>query len=835
MFGDPTPSQTQPPGGTTQSRSQQQASQPESKPQVQHQAQGHSSASVLGGILGGLSSSNESPRKSLFSMFSSPESTPTSGAARNTDLSAPKGATVPKEPANKPVCNDALCSQQGLSSPLGTVPTSKEPPKSSFHQGSSEISSTSSSHVSVPDVSCKISTVVNKPFSDSTVNGATQATDAECIGDQNKISSQCSPLNVPPSEESHVSSILPGLGLQTPSDATTKVLPQSLSGPSVVGPSSEVPTPEPSGPKDPPMKSLFSVFGGSANQSSPQSGSSLLGAMFGGSSAQPTTSQTGGSLLGGLFAGPAPPASAPMGGGCAPQTAGPPSGASLLGGLFGGSTTQAAGSQTASSILGGLFGGSAASTTGPQPSSANQPKPQTSSSMFGSMLGGSSFQANKEQTRAGLLGGIFSGTPVANEVPDKSQRTLVSVPPSVPLSAPTSSSNENKTPADITSVVTPEKSSDNFQTVSVLGSSEKTADYAAQSKAQEEALQQSDSTIPSGRENLCQVDAAAPEEGLSPKTTRASDLSHDVQAKESDISTQPAYPEVISAPLNESKPTVEQDKLSASSISPTVQEQHLPEPEKPVIDSSTDAVKGFVSSLFKPAVVSTEGAQQQENTSSFGLGGSQPQAANSQAGTSLLGGIFGGSNTETTAPQTGVSILGGLFKGSVSQTPASNTGGSLLGGMFGGGPPATASGQQSGVSVLTGMFGGPASPAQSGGSLLSGIFGGASVQTEAAQSGSSVLGGIGGSLFGGIGKTSKPSEPAHVESKPAHSPCAKPQQNNESSVPKLSPSTTDMDTNKSVDKQQPNDPEQPNIQTTNTTVVSELCPENIFCFRKCTL
>lgn len=821
MFGDPAPSQAQPPtSGAAQSRSQ-----PGSKPQGQHQAQGHSSASVLGGILGGLSSSNESPRKSLFSMFSSPESTPTSGAARNTDLSAPKGATVPKEPANKPVSNDGLSSQQGLSSPLGTVPTSKEPPKSSFHQGSSEISSASSSHVSVPDVSSNIPTVVNKPVSDSTENSATRATDAGCSGDQNKISSHSSPLNVPPSEELHVSSILPGSDLQTLSDATTKVLPQSLSGPGVVGPSSEVQAPEPSGPKDPPIKSLFSVFGGSANQPSPQSGSSLLGAMFGGSSAQPTTSQTGGSLLGSLFAGPAPPPSAPVGGGCAPHTAGPPSGASLLGGLFGGSTTQAAGSQTATSILGGLFGASAASTTGPQPSSANQPKTQTSSSLFGGMLGGSSSQANKDQTGAGLLGGIFSGTPAANEVPDKSQRPLVAVPPSVPLSAPTSGPNENKTPADITSVVTPEKSSDNLKTASVLGSSEKTADDAAQSKAQEEALQPSDGAIPPGREHLGQVDAAVPE-GLSQNMTRASDLSYDVQAKESDISAQPACPEVASAQLDRSisKPAVEQDKLSTSSVSPTVQEQHVPEPERPVMDSSTDAVKGFMSSLFKPAVVS-EGPQQQQNTSSFGRGGPQPQAANSQAGTSLLGGIFGGSNTETTAPQTGVSILGGLFKGSVSQTPASNTGGSLLGGMFGGGPSATASGQQSGASVLTGMFGGPASPAQSGGSLLGGLFGGASVQPEAAQSGASVLGGIGGSLFGGIGKTSKPSEPVHVESKPTHSPCAKPQNKNESSLAKLSPSTTDMDTNKSVDKQQPNEPEQPNIQTTDTTVVSEPCPE----------
>lgn len=820
MFADPTPPQTQPPtSGPAQLHSQQQVSQPESKPQVQPQAQGHSPTSVLGGILGGLTSSNESRRKSLFSMFSSPEPTQTSGSTRNTVLSTPKGTTVSKEPANKPVCNDVLLSGQGTCSPFGTITTGKEPPNGSFHQGSLEISS-------VPNASCTISTVVNKPFPDSTVSSASQEANAECISDQNKISLQSLPLNVPPTKESLVSSISPESGPQTSSSQnetflgpTKKVLPQSLSGPSVVGHSSEVPPPEPSGTKDPPIKSLFSVFGGSASQPSPQSGSSLLGAMFGGSSAQPSASQTGGPLLGGLFARPAPSPCAPKGEGCAPQTTGPQSATSLLGGLFGGSTTQASGSQTASSILGGIFG---ASTTGPPPSNASQTKPPNSSSLLGGILGASSFQASKEQTTAGLLGGIFSGT--ATEV-SESRTTLTSVPPPTPIPVPATSCSEDKTPTltNTTLVVASQKSSEGCQTISVLGISEKTVDNIPEGK-KEEALHLSDGTIPSLRENLPKVDVGVTEKGLSENTERTSDLSNDAQPKESDIDAQvqPTGPEVVSPPLSQdmSKSTVEQEKLAVSLVITVVQEQHLPEPEKSVIDSSTDAAKGFMSSIFKPAVASTEGSQQHQNTLLFGLGGSVAQAANSQAGTSLLGGIFGGSSTDTTAPQTGGSLLGGLFKGSGSQTIASNAGGSILGGMFGG-PPAAASGQQSGGSLLTGMFGGPTSSAQSGGSLLSGIFGGGtSAQAEAAQTGASSLGGIGGSFFGGIGKTSKPSELIHVESKPVPSPSVQPQTKNESLVPTSSLSSTDKDTNKSLESQEPNDQEQPNIQKNNSTVVS---------------
>ena len=803
IFGDPTHPQTQPPTSlsqheTAQSLSQQQTSYPQSKPQTQPQ----SSNSRLGGILGGMSS-NESHRKSLFSIFSSPGSTQTSGAARKTDLSTPKGTSVPE---NKIVFSNVSSSQQSPSLPLGTIPMGKEPPNDSFQQGSSEISSGSSSHDLVPEVSRKKSAMVYKPSPDSAINSASQPRNAECISDHNEISSQASPLNVLSSKQLHASS-------QT--EATTKsILTQSFSGPSVLGPLPEVPPPEPSGLTDTSVKSLFSVFGGSAHQPSPQSGISILGTVFGGSSTQPTAPQTGGSLLGGLFTGSASPPCAPKGGGGAPLTAGPQSGTSVLGALFGGSTTQPAGSQAASSILGGLFRGSVVSTAGPKLSNADQTKPQNATSMLGGLLGGS-FQTSKEQASANLQGGIFSGTSATREVPDKSQ-TLTSVPPSTPLPAPPSSCDENKTLlTDTTLVVASQKSRDRFQPVSRLGSSEQTAENVAQTDPQEEAPQQSDGIVPSSEENLHKVDVCVTEEGLwSQKTDIASDLSDDAQSKESDIEAQarPTETEVVSSQLSQgsSNYKVEQEELSKLSVSPEIQEHYFPEPEKPVVDSSTDAVKGLLSSPFKPVVASTAGSQQQK-TSVFG--GTEAQAADYQANTSLLGGIFGGSNTDTAAPQTGVSLMGGLFKGSGSQTQTSHTGGSILGGIFRGGPSAAASGQHSGGSVLTGMFRGPAALAQPGGSLLSGIFGGDCAHTDAAQPGTSALKGLGETLFGGTVKTSKPSEPIHVESKPTDKPSAQPQIKNESLIPILSPSSTEIETNKSVDSQKTTDQKQPSIQT----------------------
>lgn len=860
MFSDPSPSHPQPPTSTSQqgvAQSQSQQGPPsQSKLQTQPQAQGQPATSVLGGILGGLSTSTESPRKSLFSMFTSPSTTPTPGTGGSANISTSSGIAAPKEPAKSifSVFSDAVLPSQQTPNSSSAVVTSKEPSDTSFPQGSSQMSSVSSSAVPVAEATCeKSSEVHDKPPTNTTMD-ATQETihkgsdiastgsNTECATEHKESPKQGPTNNAAPSKEPPASSILSmigGLGPQTPSpqaeslsDSPGKALLSLFSGPSTVDTS---PTVSESGPS---VTGLFSVFGGSASQPSSQSGSSLLGAMFGGSSPQTTPSQTGGSLLGGLFGGAAAQPSAQVGptkiGGPCPQTAEPQTGPSLLGGLFGGSAST---SQSGSSILGGLFGGSAGSTTGPQASGSfggmfggttNQTsKSPNSNSILGGILGGAS-QTSTEQTGASLLGGIFPGASAPNKIPDKSQ-VSGSAPPSkaIPNKATSESNYDNKT---LTTVSTGSTSGDNLPilkddstTAQALASPEMSIiDPAPQSTLQGEIQQQPDSTVQSVGESLPKTDADVIQELQTQRAERTA-VAEDIQAKESNIcpQTQPSRPECdVTGQLSQetTPPKVEQETPATQSASAVVQGQNkAPEPEKPVADSAADTVTGFMSSLFKPTATPTDGSQQQQKSSLFGLGGTTPQTAG-PAGTSLLGGIFGGSNTETAAPQTGVSFLGGLFKGSAPQsgplTTASTPGGSRLGGMFGGGSSAKFTGPQTGGSLLDGMFGGSVTAPQPGGSLLGAMFGGVTAPAEEPQTGPSVLSGIGGSLFGNIGKTPKPSEPIPAEPKPT----PQPQITNESVPTKVSPV---------VDSTPPNnDQEQSSSQASSGVVPCEVvCPE----------
>lgn len=837
MFSDPSSSQPQPPTSTSQqgvaqSRSQQQGGPPsQSKPQEQPQAQGQPATSVLGGILGGLSTSTESPRKSLFSMFTGPSTTPT-GTGGSANLSASLGTAAPKEPAKSifSVFSDAVSPSQQTPNSSSAVVTSKEPPDTT-----SQLSSVSSSSVPVAEATCeKSSEVHEKPPTNTTVD-ATQGTthkssdiasmgpNTECATEHKEITNQGPTNNAAPSKEPPASSFLSmisGLGPQTPSpkaetlsDSPGKALLSLFSGPSTVNSSPTVSESGPSVPRDTPAKGLFSVFGGSAPQPSSQSGSSLLGAMFGGSSPQTTPSQTGGSLLGGLFGGSATQPSAQVGptkiGG--PQTAEPQTGPSLLGGLFGGSASQASTPQSGNSILGGLFGGSAGSTTGPQASGSfggmfggttNQTsKSPNSNSILGGILGGGPSQTATEQTGTSLQGDIFHGASTPNKIPDKSQ-VSGSAPPSkaFPNKATSESNYDNKT---LTTASTDSTSgdnhllilSDNSKTAQALASPEMSIiDLAPQSQLHREIQQQADSTVQSVEESLPKIDADVTQEQT--QSAERTAVAEDILSKESKIcpQTQPPRPEHdVTGQLSQQTipPKVEQETPATQSASAVVQGQNkAPEPDKPVADSAADTVTGFMSSLFKPTATSTDGSQQQQKSSLFGLGGTTPQTATGPAGASLLGGIFGGSNTETAAPQTGVSFLGGLFKGSAPQsgpsTTASTPGGSRLGGMFGGGPSAKFTGPQTGGSLLDGMFGGSVIT-QPGGSLLGGMFGGVTAPAEEPQTGPSVLSGIGGSLFGNIGKTPKSSEPIPTEPKPIPGTTSQPQITNENLPTKVSP------------------------------------------------
>lgn len=857
MFSDPSPPQSQPPTSFSQQRAaqaqtkQQEGTQTQSKPQTQRQAQEQQPTSVLGGILGGLSTSSDTPRKSLFSMFSGPDTTQSAETSGNANLPS-SSETASKESAKSifSVFTDAVAPSQQASNTSSSIIASTQ--SASSQEISSQVSSVSSSTAPVADTSGETSSQIYDTPSAITAVDSTQGPNTEIITERKEVNTQGPSNNAAPSKESPASGIMSsiiGSSSQTPvskpeplSDSPAKGLFSLFSGPGTVDSSPTVSAPGSSGPKDTPAKGLFSVLGGSAPQPSPQSGGSLLGAMFGGSSPQ-SASQTGGSLLGGLFGGsvpqPAPQVGPTRTGGSVPQ-----SGTSLLGGLFGGSAPQTASSQTGGSILGGLFGGSLASNTGPQASgsiggifgaTANQSsKSSNNSSILGGILGGSS-QTATEQTGTSLLGGILTGVS-PDKTSDKSVEPVLggSVKPIPTCTQKSNDYNETLT-TPLTDTTTSDKplstANDDSKTTPALPASQTSImDITTQGKAQEEVFHKPDTVVQSLEVNVPKADVGVVE-AESQKADKTSASANDIQSKQSDIcsESQPAKPELLSGQPGQDSPKIEQETLTVHAESAMVPgQQKSPEPEKPVVDSAADTVTGFVSSLFKPPVASNDGPQQQQKGTFFGLGGTTSQGTTSQGGTSLLGGIFGGANTET-APQTGASLLGGLFKGSAPQsgpsTSAPASGGSILGGMFGGGSTTKTAGPQTGGSLLGGMFGGSvAATASSGGSLLGGMFGGVTAQTEGPQTGTSVLGGLGGSLFGGVGKQSKPSEPVPSEPKPAPGITSPPQTKNDTVPPRVSPSATETGTNTNMD------PTPPQNQSSSLGVFSTVaskagCPE----------
>ncbi|XP_047425828.1 uncharacterized protein LOC124996643 isoform X9 [Mugil cephalus] len=860
VFSDPIPPQPRPPTvpsqqGVAQSQTQQQrVPQTQSKPQEHPQPQGQPATSVLGGIFGGLSASSESPRKNLFSMFSGPSTPETPGGGVGPNMSSMPGTATPKVSAKSILSafNDAVSPPQQ---------TPKDPPVTDSQQSSPQTSSLTRSNFPEAPTTSEISNKNNTnssevhagppsdiavAASDTSEEGsqlkglglASKEPNSECVSKETKTES--APLDPSPPKEPPAPGLISGSGPHPPSstgfmsDGPGKGL-LSLFSASTPDPSTES-APGSSGPKDAP-KGLFSVFGGSAPQPSSQPGSSLLGAMFGGSSPQTPASQTGGSLLGGLFGGSAPQTtpqvSSTKTGGSVPQTAGPQAGSSLLGGLFGGSSPQSAGSQTGGSILGGLFGVPAASSTMPQTSgSMSGPATQTStaqnnSSIFGGILGGSASQASTIQTGASLLGGILPGASGPNEPSNKSLLSVfgesAQASTSTGTATPTSTDDKKTVTTDLSSSTSSIPKLTDPSTAGSVGEGTIVSDAATKSNDQVETLQQPDGTVQCLETSLSKTDGSVSVEVSSKDTGEPSALSGD-QSKHSEICTaaqQPARPDIVGDGLSQDKtpPKLDEATPPTQSTSPVVQlPQKPPEPEKSTSDSAADTVSNFMSSLFKPTPVPNEGPQQQKN-SLFGLGLTASQADTSQTGPSLLGGIFGGSNAQTASPQTGPSLIGGLFKGSAPQSgpqaTTTATGGSLLGGMFGGGSSAKPSGPQSGGSLLGGMFGGAGVTSQPSSSLLGGMFGGAAGQAAGSQTGASLLGGIGGSLFGGIGQQpSKPPQSVPAEPKPVQSTNTQPQPKNENVLAKMPPSDCETSTCKIAD----NDQEKP-VSLTNSSAM----------------
>lgn len=841
VFSDPSPQQTMTSQQRAQSQTQQGEPQAQNKP-PEPQPQGQTAASVLGGIFGGLSASNESPRKNLFSMFSGPSTPQTPGA---TIKSSASGTGAPKVSAKSLVSdlNNVLSPPQQSSN---LSPADKEPQQSSSQTSGSNVPEPANSgeiSVKLPDskatdVSSEVDasqsssvTMESSHKEDSTIKSTDSASEepkSECMIPPKETSIASAPHDAARPKEPPASGLLSMIsGSGTPSSSSAGIMsegpgkgllslfspPTTISTTNQTGPSPAGSVSTSSDPKDQPTKGLFSVFGGSAPQTSSQPGSSLLGAVFGGSSPQTQNSQTGGSLLGGLFGGSAPQ-TAQVGltkpGGSAPQAAGPQGGPSLLGGLFGGSAPQAAGSQTGGSILGGIFGGSAASTA-VQPtggSSATQTSTaQNNSSLLGGILGGSSShsQAATAQTGTSFLGNILTGA-VPNETSGKGLLSMFggSVPAEKPNSAAVPTTNDDKktlTPTisdGASGVADTLKPTDDCKTTP-LSAETAIIDTATKSKGQMEMVQQPEGTVVCPEASLSKPDVGLTEELGCQGTDSMVALTEKSQSKEAETCAPAQQVTASSQNQDMPPPEVEKELRLPPSVSPVVKvEQQAPESDKSGSDSAVGAVTGLMSSLFKPAATPTEGLQQQQKSSIFGLGGTATQASN-QTGASLLGGIFGGSNTQAASPQTGGSLLGGLFKGSAPQSGPQTTtpvpGGSILGGVFGGGSAAKSAAPQTGGSLLGGMFGGAGTASQPGGSLLGGMFGGATGQTAGSQTGASILGGIGGSLFGGMGQPPRPTESV---SKPT--PATAPDIKNENASSKV-PSHGCEKTNKMVDVQ----------------------------------
>ncbi|XP_061887641.1 uncharacterized protein LOC133638745 isoform X9 [Entelurus aequoreus] len=811
MFSDPISPQTQPP--TTSSSPQQKVVQPQAQQQggAQAQSKHHSQSqaqqptSVLGGIFGGFSTPDESPRKSLFSMFSSPGVAQTPGSRGNTAAS-PK-APIKTMPSNVP--DVGAPSNSTLKLPPAINVAMKEPPKSSQNQSVSSslvpdcIHEHSSSNTNLGEI--QASKITNTTLDIATdVGSVGKCTDvssiepnSECTSvpmNTNTISAPVDPAILKEPSATDLPSIVsePGQAASKTefiSDSPAKGLLSLFSGastePSVSqkGPAPAESTCGSSGFKDTQANSIFSVFGTSSPQPSSQSGSSLLGAMFGGSSPQSATAQPGGSLLGSLFGSPSPQSTPQTRGGSVSPTA-TQARAPLLGGLFGGSA-QAGGSHTGGSILGGIFGAPAASSA-----------PQASGTL-GGLFGGAATQTSGAQKNNFTLGGILgksapsqtdSSLPKTSVPADLSGTSLLStfkesVSPAISTQTASSNLNEAKKipslPETTSSVTTTHEPPNDSITVEDSIGQESSA-TAPPSKEPLEILHQPDSGTQGPEESLLKTHGD--KDDHSDRTDKLVRADNDAESETCNL----AGPNLVEDMSGQDKtpPKSEEETLPT----PVVEAQRkAQEADGYFANASTDTVTGFMSSLFKPTPSVNEGRQPQQQSSLFGMGGSEPQAATSQPGPSILGSIFGGSITQTTPPNLG-GLLGNLNKSSNPQSDvhgtASDAGGSILGGMFGGRTTVKPDVPKTGGPLLGGLFGGSATAAQPGSSLLGGFFGGVTAQTSVSQTGTSVLGGIGGAIYRGMGQPPKPCEQMPCEPKPETS-TTHPQVTHESAMPSV--------------------------------------------------
>ncbi|XP_051906182.1 uncharacterized protein LOC127590792 isoform X2 [Hippocampus zosterae] len=767
--------------------------------QSKHQPheQGQHSTSVLGGLLDGLSTSSEGPRKSLFSMFSTPNASQTPRAGGHTaapakepcktkpavvsDIGAPTQSTPKLSPIIKSSSKEPLQSSQGPSV-LSTL----------VRENISEVSSSGSNE---KNDSNELQSITRK----ATLNHSTCAGfEIECTDisstDANSESTavlkptitNSAPEYLARLEEPPALSMIrePGQGsskTESISDSPAKGLLSLFSGLTSESTSESQKTPSPaaktSEPKDAQAKSIFSVFGTSTPQPGSPSGGSLLGTMFGGSSSQTASSQPGGSLLGGLFGGPTQQSTqqtAPTKtSGSVPQTAGTQAGESFIGGLFGGSSTRTAGSQTGGSILAGIFGAPVVSSTATQASgtlgglfgraTTQNIVPQNNSSVVEASLGRSATEQTTDR---------FPDASVPAELVRNLPSTLKdSLPPASCAQTVTPNLNNSKNPTPVSEPapcgsLTQRDGHDN-NTVQASGCDESsTIVTVPQIEEQPETLQKTTIT------DLVPVERVLLKHGNiddhCDKTDKPAVADNAAEYETCILKQEPAATTIVKDKSTEDKtpPKNEEEML----LPPMIEvQQKTAAVDKQVGNSSTETVTSFMSSLFKPVMSSDAGPQPQEKSSPFGFGGLAPQAAASQHGASLFGSIFGVSTTQSAPPHSGVNVSGNLNKGpdpqSNTDSRATTSGGSIFG-MFSGQATIKPNVPKTSGPLLGGLFGGTARAAQSGGSFLGGMFGGLTAQAAGSQTGTAVLGDNQRATFKGMGQPPKTPESLLNEQKP---------------------------------------------------------------------
>jgi len=576
--------------------------------------------SILGGILSGSSTSNESPAKGLFSMFGA--------QPPSTRVPVPTNEQKVKHTTVSDGFNSQKSPPQSVSSSATGATLSKEPPNDSPAKGLLVSSGT----ISHP-------TAMQGGLTPESVVPPSRACKEQSVNELPSLSSESSPQ-----EPNSVSS---SISLQVQKES--KEPPNIITGENTL-PGSSHPSSLLSGllSNESPGKGLLSKFSGTTHQPSETL------------SCDPTVSATKapqevlGAIDGSLASSELNKSPAHQQDSAAPGVVPPKEGAtSGLLSMFSGSGSQNASSQTGS-ILGGIFPGASGSMeipgknlfsmfSGPtsQPGTANAGHKVESNSpgasafnelpgkgLF-SVFGGSSPQQATPQPSS-IFGGILSGV-ASKDAPGKGLLSMFSGPSSTPSASqtgPTSKPSETEGNKSVGFGLSNLSSMEENKSGPQNDDSKHSIPLADDKKAASMASVSADITEKSS-DTI--VETIVLEGSNLDVTLKNASVPGDALLKDINSNSEQSIKTEIQTTDGQTQHVKQGD-----STEPNVFEGHPkhPEPQKSVIDSSTEAVSGFMSKLFTGAssVTNSSGglfSQPHPNTTTqktsfFGLSSSLP-------------------------------------------------------------------------------------------------------------------------------------------------------------------------------------------------------------------